>query len=205
MLTVIALKLSSLDLNFYLDLKEMVLVKVYKFIHLPVQSGSDGILRKMRRNYTVKDFEKIIHSFRKTIPNITISTDIIVGFPGENGKDFKKTLDLIKRIKPDIVNISKFGARPGTEASGMKQIDNRTAKSRSKKLSSLVKKIGLEKNREWKGEECLVLVNEKGKEKNQFIGRNEHYKPVVINTRSDMTGKFLKVKIKKVGQTYLKA
>lgn len=178
--------------------------KVYKFIHIPVQSGSDRVLRKMRRGYETKEFERIVKEFRK-LPNITLSTDIIVGFPSEKESDFKKTIELIKRIRPDIVNISKFAPRPRTEASRMRQLDSKIVKNSSKRLADLVKRIGLEKNRKWISKECDILVMKRGKRKNQLMGRNESYKPVIVEGKKNLMGKFLKVRITNSGTTHLKA
>jgi MiaB-like tRNA modifying enzyme len=179
--------------------------KVYKFIHIPVQSGSDRILRKMRRGYKTKDFERIVKEFRNTFSEVTFSTDVIVGFPGETERDFEKTIELIKKIKPDIVNVSKFGVRPGTEAKRMKQLDNKLVKKRSKKFADLVKKIGMEKNRERVSGECEILITERGKKKNQLMGRDEYYKPVIVESGNERMGKFLKVKITNFGSTHLNA
>ena len=93
--------------------------KLFKFIHIPVQSGNNDILTKMNRKYSVNEFMKIVNEFRKTIPKITISTDVICGFPSETYEQFEDTLDLINEIKPDHLNISRFGARPGTAAQNM--------------------------------------------------------------------------------------
>lgn len=179
--------------------------KVYKFIHIPVQSGSDHTLLRMKRGYETKDFERIVKEFRKSLPNITLSTDIIVGFPGERENDFKETFGLIKRTRPDIVNLSKFGARPKTEAARMKQVDNKITKGRSKRLADLVRKTGMEKNKKWVSKECVILITERGKRKNQFMGRNESYKPVIVEGKKDIMGRLLKVKIKNSGLTHLKA
>jgi MiaB-like tRNA modifying enzyme len=113
--------------------------KVSKFLHVPVQSGSDKILRAMKRGYSVSDFEKIVAAFRAEIPDIYISTDVIVGFPGETEEYFQKTIALIEKIKPGKVNVSKFGARPNTEAARMEQLDAKTIGERSRKLHGLVK------------------------------------------------------------------
>ncbi|NIO22565.1 MAG: tRNA (N(6)-L-threonylcarbamoyladenosine(37)-C(2))-methylthiotransferase [Candidatus Aenigmarchaeota archaeon] len=188
-------------------LKELIRVyenpKIYKFIHIPVQSGSDKVLEKMKRGYKTKDFERIVNMFRRKFPSITLSTDIIVGFPGETEKDFGKSLDLIKRIKPDIVNISKFSPRPKTAASRMRRVDNKVVKGRSKLMAEIVKETGFERNKKLIGNECPVLVNEKGKRKNQFMGRNESYKPVILTDRKNLMGKLLRVRITSAGRTYL--
>ncbi len=117
------------------------LEKIQKFLHLPVQSGSDNILKLMNRGYTVKDFVGIVERFRKAIPDIYLSTDVIAGFPGETEEDFQETVKLLKTIKPSKVNISKFGARPGTEAAKMKQIDVKTINERSRVLHELCSKV----------------------------------------------------------------
>lgn len=112
--------------------------KIMKFLHLPVQSGSDNILRAMKRGYTVLEFEKIVERFRKEIPDLFLSTDVIVGFPGEADKDFQKTVKFLRDVKPNKVNISKFGPRPGTGAAKMKQLDIETIKERSRVVYNIV-------------------------------------------------------------------
>jgi MiaB-like tRNA modifying enzyme len=114
--------------------------KVRKFLHLPVQSGSDKILRAMKRGYAVKDFVEIVERFRKEIPGLFLSTDIIVGFPSETEKDFEATVALLEKTKPGKVNVSKFGARPGTEAAKMKtkQLPVKTINERSRRLHEVV-------------------------------------------------------------------
>jgi len=188
-------------------LKDLVKIyrepKIYRFIHIPFQSGSDKILKSMNRGYHVKDFKKIVKEFRREFPDITLSTDIIVGFPGETERDFQKSLDLVRRIKPDIINVSKFSPRPRTQASRMRQLDNRVVKERSKIMAELVRKTGFERNKKLVKSEFSILVNERGKEKNQFMGRNEYYKPVVITSKKNVMGNFLKVRITSAGKTHL--
>lgn len=111
--------------------------KIIKFLHIPVESGSDAVLKDMNRNYKVKDFKKIIHRFRKEIPGIDISTDIICGYPSETERDFRETSRLIKEVKPDVLNISKFGSRPGTKAAKLKQLPSQVIKGRSVMLTKL--------------------------------------------------------------------
>ena len=113
--------------------------KIMKFLHLPLQSGSDKVLKEMKRGHSVKDFIDIVKLFRKSIPNISIATDIIVGYPTETEQDFKKTLNIIKQIKPEILNISKFSSRPSTEAQKLKQLDSKIILRRSQELSKLYK------------------------------------------------------------------
>jgi threonylcarbamoyladenosine tRNA methylthiotransferase CDKAL1 len=177
--------------------------KVYKFLHVPVQSGSDRVLRLMKRRYTVRDFEQVVSGFRKAFPGITIITDVIVGFPGETENDFKKTFDLIKKLKPDFVNLSRFGARPGTEAAGMKQLDGAVIKDRSKRLRAVIKTLSVDANRKFLGKQNFILISERGKKPNQWVGRNEFYKPVIVETKTHLMGKSVIVKITGLKETHL--
>ena len=108
--------------------------KIFKFLHMPVQSGSNQVLKAMRRFYSIENFINLAKRFRYEFPLSTLSTDIIVGYPTEAEVDFQKTIRLIKEVKPDIVNISKYGSRPGTQSERMIQLDPQIMKTRSKKL-----------------------------------------------------------------------
>jgi len=155
--------------------------KIYKFLHLPVQSGSNYILEKMNRGYTREDFLKIVSKFRKKHPEITLSTDIIVGFPGEDEKAFNETIDLIKSAGPDIVNITRFSARPFTRAKKMKErVPTKVAKERSRKLTKLCKTISKKINQRYIGKRYTMLITEYDKKHDTFVGRNDNYKPVVL-------------------------
>ncbi len=178
--------------------------KIYKFLHLPLQSGSNIVLRDMKRHYETEDFKELVKKFRKELPFVTIWTDVIVGFPGETEKDFKETISLLKETKPDFVNASKYGNRPGTEAEKMEQVPGEVIKSRSRELGCLVEKLNMESNKRWLGKECQVLVTERGRGKNQYTGRNEAYKSVLIETERDLLGKFVTVKINDSGKRHLK-
>jgi threonylcarbamoyladenosine tRNA methylthiotransferase CDKAL1 len=178
--------------------------KVFKFLHLPVQSGDNQILEKMRRFYTVADFKKIVEAFREAFPKITIATDVICGFPGEDEKAFEKTLKLIEEVKPDVVNTSKFFARPRTPAANMPDsVQLPEIKRRSAMLSSLAYKIAVEKNREWIGWEGEVLIDEAGKVAGSWMGRNFAYKPIVVKSWENMLGKVVQVKIYDAFATHL--
>ena len=168
--------------------------RVYKFLHLPVQSGDDKVLEDMNRFYKAADFRKIVAEFRKEIPDVTISTDIIAGFPTEDEKAFHKSLDLLKEIRPDVLNISRFWARPGTEAEKMTQLHGRVTNQRSRRIAEAFNTIALENNRKWIDWQGCVLVSEKGK-RGDFCARNYAYKPVILKEGKDIMGRFLKVKI----------
>lgn len=119
--------------------------KIMRFIHLPVQSGSENVLKNMKRIHTVENFKLIVKKFREEFPDISIATDIIVGYPAETDEDFDLTLNLIKEIKPEVINISKFSSRHGTQASKLKQLPSQIIDKRSHKLNDLIKEIKKEK------------------------------------------------------------
>jgi MiaB-like tRNA modifying enzyme len=180
--------------------------KVFKFLHLPVQSGDDEVLRLMNRHYSVDDFRRIVNSFRKEIPEITLATDVICGFPGESREAFERTVELIKEIQPDIVNISKFFPRPRTPAGDMKPfVHPREVKERSRRLAEVSKRVSLERNRAWLGWEGRILVDEVGKKVLSWVGRNFAYKPVVVKSGEVLFGRFLVVRVVRVFPTYLEA
>jgi MiaB-like tRNA modifying enzyme len=175
--------------------------KVYKFLHLPLQSGDDEILQAMRREYTVADFLRIVEKFREKIPDLYLCTDVIVGFPGEGNEEFARTYELIKKITPDKINISRFSPLPGTEASKLPQVSGREIAARSREISALCREICLERNLSYLGREVGGFVIEPG-EKGGYILRAENYKPVII--ASGRPGEFLRVKVTEAFPTYLK-
>ena len=181
--------------------------KMFKFLHLPVQSGDDFILKKMNRFYSTQDFKDIITKFRAAIPEITIATDVICGFPGENLNAFSNTIQLLQDVKPDIVNVSKFFPRPKTEAKKMKDnlVDLREIKRRTTETANLARLISIERNKNWKGWIGDVLIDEKGKISCSWIGRNFAYKPVVVKSLDNLLGKTFKIKIEATFPTYLSA
>jgi len=181
--------------------------KMFKFLHLPVQSGDDFILKKMNRFYSIQDFKDIITKFRAAIPEITIATDVICGFPGENLNAFSNTIQLLQDVKPDIVNVSKFFPRPKTEAKKMKDnlVDLREIKRRTTETANLARLISIERNKNWKGWIGDVLIDEKGKISCSWIGRNFAYKPVVVKSLDNLLGKTFKIKIEATFPTYLSA
>ena len=158
--------------------------KVYKFLHIPVQSGSNKVLNDMKRGHTAETFKDIVRRTKEKFLDFTISTDIIVGFPSETKEDFEKTIDMLKETRPDIVNLSKYSARPGTEASEMVQIDSSEMKKRSKTIFDLINKISLENNQKWIGWQGEVLFDEKTEE--GIKGRNFAYKSIFVNEKVEI-------------------
>jgi len=176
--------------------------KIYKFLHLPVQSGDNEILEKMNRIYKVEDFEEIVKAFKENF-RLQLWTDVIAGYPGETKEQFERTLELIKRVKPDWVNVSKFGSRPNTEAAKLKPLPSGIVKERSRIASEIVREISLEKNKEWMDWKGTVLVSERGKKPGQWRGRNFAYKPVLVGSNNNLLGKFVEVKIVEASTSHL--
>jgi MiaB-like tRNA modifying enzyme len=174
--------------------------KMFKFLHIPIQSGSDKVLEDMERQYKIKDVEAIIQAFRKELPEMLISTDIICGYPAETEQDFEQTVQLIKKLKLDIVNTSKFCSMPRTFASRLKQLPSEEIKSRSSKLSFLHKQINLEKNKALVGKTYPCIIDDYEDAKT-MIARNINYKPILI--KSGKLGDYADIKIVNNTETHL--
>ena len=179
--------------------------KIFKFIHLPVQSGDDQILERMQRFYSVKDFKRIVNAFRACFSEMTLATDVICGFPGEDKEAFEKTLQLIEDVKPDIVNVSKFFARPRTLAAEMHgdAVSFQEIKRRSNLAAELARKVAFEKNQRWVGWTGEIFIDEVGKIPSSWVGRNFAYKPIVVKSDENLLGKTFHVKIVRALSTYL--
>jgi MiaB-like tRNA modifying enzyme len=168
--------------------------KVFKFLHLPIQSGDNNILEKMNRNYTVDEFREIVNKFRIAIPNLTLSTDVIVGFPGETVEQFNNSLDLIKDIRPDVLNISRYIPRPGTVSFKMEdKVPEGAIKDRSRIMTDIFNNISRMNNEKWLGWSGDILIDEKGKD-DSWIGRNFAYKQVIVKGDYKL-GQIVKVKV----------
>jgi MiaB-like tRNA modifying enzyme len=180
--------------------------KIFKFVHLPVQSGDDVILKRMRRFYSVQDFKRIVNAFRASFPEITLATDVICGFPGESEEAFKETSQLIEEVKIDVVNVSKFFARPRTAAAEMQEdfVPFQEIKRRSSSIAKLARKVVSERNQRWVGWTGEVFVDEVGKISGSLVGRNFAYKPVTVKGAKDLLGKTLRVKVVRSFPTFLK-
>lgn len=174
--------------------------RMYRFLHIPVQSGSDSVLKNMNRGYTAQDFMELVDTLRACIPEISIATDIITGFPGETDEDHEKTKELIRQLHADTLNITRFSSRPGTKAASMEQLHGRILKERSTELTELKNKVELEVNKRLVGSRFRSLATEIGKE--GTIVRTPYYRPVVI--REDIPlGTFVNVEITDCRSTYL--
>ncbi|MFH0870208.1 MAG: tRNA (N(6)-L-threonylcarbamoyladenosine(37)-C(2))-methylthiotransferase [archaeon] len=176
--------------------------RVFKFVHLPLQSGNDRILKMMNRKYSVADFVFLVKKLREAIPDITLATDVIVGFPSETDQEFEDTCALLEKLRIPVINITKFYPRPGTPAKKLKMLPNNVAKSRSLRLSMLYRKVIT--NAEWIGWQGEVIIDEMGKD-GSWAGHNDYYKQVVIKNAKLSLGQKVMVKVVKAEQFYLEA
>ena len=175
--------------------------RIYRFLHIPVQSGSDRVLRKMNRSYSAEEFFGLADKVRSAYPGISLSTDLISGFPGETDEDHRKSVELIGRLRADTVNITRFSSRPGTEAASMEPVHGRISKDRSAELTEMKNKVEYRNNAEIIGRIEKALVTEVGKE-GTMIARTQNYRPVAVV--SDLpVGSFIKAEITGCEPTYL--
>ena len=170
---------------------------IMPYIHLPIQSGSDEILKKMNRRYTISEYKKLFDSIKNKVPNVSITTDIIVGFPNETEEDFQKTLDIVNYCKFDGAYTFIFSKRVGTVASLMEdKISFEEKEKRLHKLNELVNKYSLENNQKYLNKDVDVLVTGKSdRGDNKVCGYTDTMKLVNIVGSKDLIGKIVKVKI----------
>ena len=178
--------------------------KLMPYIHLPIQSGSDRILKAMNRQYTVAEYEKIVAAFRAVRPDIAISSDFIVGFPGETEEDFEQTLALVKRVRYASSFSFKFSARPGTPASLMKnQISEDVKTRRLIKLQKLLQSQQRAFNEGTVGKVLDVLLTERGKGRGQLLGYSPYMQGTVVKAPLSKLGEIVRVKITGASATAL--
>ncbi len=177
--------------------------KLMPFIHLPIQSGSDKVLKLMNRKHKVEEYIDIHNKLKKINPLIKLSSDFIIGYPGEEKSDYERTLKLVKEIK--FINSFSFifSSRPGTKASKLNEIDKNISKERLIELQSLLFKNQIEHNKSLEGKEINVLVENKLADQNKFFGRNEYFNSVIFESDKNEVGKIVKVNIEKSNQNTL--
>ena len=173
--------------------------KLMPYLHLPIQSGSNKILKAMNRKYTKERYLEIIQHLKKARPDIAITSDFIVGFPGETDTDFDDTMDVVKSIKFAGSYSFKYSARPGTPASLLKHtIEDDISNKRLKILQEELTKYQTEFNNSFLGRNLSVLFEKKGKKDNQYVGRSEYLQPVHVFSKKSLIGKILNVDINKI-------
>ena len=169
-------------------------------IHLPVQSGSDRILKRMNRHYDRESYLKIVEKLRKTAPDITISTDVIGGFPGETDEDFEQTLDIARKVEYDSAFTFIYSPREGTPAAKFEdQVPDEVCHERFDRLVDVMNEISLKKNQEYKGKTYEVIAEGISRNDDKVIsGRTDGFK--LVNFTSDrspeqLMGRKVKVEI----------
>ena len=186
------------------------LIEVYKFskklmplVHLPIQSGSNKILKLMNRSHTIEEYLEIFDKLKKINSNIELSSDFIIGYPGEGEKDFDDTLNLIKKIK--FINSYSFifSPRPGTIAANYELIDKKISKKRLKKVQNLLFENQIKMNKSYENKILNVLVENLTKDKKQTYGRSQHMTSVIFDGQKEDIGKILPVRIKKTNRSTL--
>ena len=175
--------------------------RIYRFLHIPVQSGSDHVLDMMSRHYTSEDFFSLIDAIRERYPDMSIATDLISGFPGESNEDHEESVALIRRLRADTVNITRFSPRPGTEAFGMPQINGRISKERSTELTEVKNATENDVNTNMIGRTYRALVSETSAD-GSVIARTGNYRPVVIKEDISL-GTFIDATVTDCRPTYL--
>ena len=172
-------------------------------VHLPVQSGSDKILDLMNRKHTISEYYKVYDQLKKINSNIEFSSDFIIGYPGEEDKDFKDTFNLIKNIK--FINSYSFifSPRPGTVAANLKLIDKEISMNRLEKIQNQLYENQTEMNKSIKNKVINVLVENLTDDKTKVFGRSEYMTPVIFNGKKDDIGKIMPVKVNKINRTTL--
>ncbi|WAM34802.1 tRNA (N6-isopentenyl adenosine(37)-C2)-methylthiotransferase MiaB [Caldicellulosiruptor morganii] len=180
------------------------LEKVCEHIHLPVQSGSTRILKEMNRHYTKEDYLKLVEKLKNNIPDIAITTDIIVGFPGETEEDFEDTLDVVKKVEFDSAFTFMYSKRRGTRAAQMpNQVPDEVKRERFQRLLKLVEEIALKKNKQMLGNTYEILIDGYAKKNNLLVGRTRTNKVVNVKCSEDFMYKFVNVRILEATEHWL--
>ena len=177
--------------------------KLMPLVHLPVQSGSDKVLELMNRKHTIKEYLNIYQKLKKKNPLIKFSSDFIIGYPGENEKDFNASLELVKKIKFINSYSFVFSPRPGTAASKLKLIDRKITQNRLEIIQEHLFNQQIRINKSLENSIIDVLVENKTTENNKFFGRSEYMTSVIFNGNDEDVGKVVKVKINKSNQNTL--
>ena len=177
--------------------------KLMPLVHLPVQSGSNKVLKAMNRKHTIKEYLKVVEKLIEFKPNIKFSSDFIIGYPTETYEDFHQTLKLMNNIK--FINSYSFifSARPGTPAYNLEMVSEKEAKKRLIEFQFLANKIKINYRKELINNNAKVLFENKAKNKNKYFGRDEYFNSVIVESKSNLIGKIKDVKILTVNQNTL--
>ncbi|MDG1282255.1 MAG: tRNA (N6-isopentenyl adenosine(37)-C2)-methylthiotransferase MiaB [Pseudorhodobacter sp.] len=169
--------------------------EVMPYLHLPVQSGSDRILKAMNRKHTAEDYLRLIDRIRAARPDILLTSDFIVGFPGETDEDFEATMALIERVNYGMAYSFKYSARPGTPAAEKPEVDSAVADARLQRLQALLSKQQKAAQEAMVGRDVTVLYEKKGRMPGQMVGKSDHLHAVHVTDPSGVPGELVRVRI----------
>tara|TARA_B100000927_G_scaffold131920_1_gene106203 strand:- start:472 stop:1059 length:588 start_codon:yes stop_codon:yes gene_type:complete len=172
--------------------------KLMPYLHLPVQSGSDKVLKLMNRKHTRDFYFEIIEKVRKVKPDIALSSDFIIGFPGETDKDFEDTIDLIERVKYMNSYSFKYSPRPGTPAANREEIDEAILNERLKIIQDLLNEQQIEYNNQFVKKTVQVLIDGAGKNLGQIKGKSQFNQSVALQGEKEIIGQIIPVQINEV-------
>lgn len=176
--------------------------KMYKFLHIPIQSASNSVLKHMNRFYTIEEAELIINEFRKEFPEGVIATDIIVGYPTETEEDHKKNVEFIEKYRPEVLNISKFSSHKQTSAGKLKTLKSNIIKKRTTELMRLHRETSKQAKKKYLDKERIAFVNKKIGDR-LHEARDENYNIILIKSEEEVLGEEVKVIIREIGVHHL--
>lgn len=181
--------------------------KVVRHLHIPLQAGSDSVLKRMRRKYTCGNYKQKIDKIKEALPGLAITSDVIVGFPGETEEEYMETYDFVREIGYSELHVFPYSQRTGTPAARMdNQVDKDTKNERVARMIELSDQLAKEYASRYEGEILEVIpeeVYEEDPEKNDsLVGYTDNYMKVIFNGTKDLIGKIVRVKITKAGYPY---
>ncbi|AKL85230.1 tRNA (N(6)-L-threonylcarbamoyladenosine(37)-C(2))-methylthiotransferase MtaB [Bacillus atrophaeus] len=180
--------------------------KIVRHLHIPIQSGSNTVLKRMRRKYTMEFFADRLNKLKKALPGLAVTSDVIVGFPGETEEEFMETYNFIKENRFSELHVFPYSKRTGTPAARMEdQVDENVKNDRVHQLIALSDQLAKEYASDYEGEVLEIIPEEAFKETNEsnlFVGYTDNYMKVVFKGTEDLIGKLVKVKIEKAGYPY---
>jgi len=170
--------------------------RVYKYFHIPVQSGDDEVLRLMNRRYTVKEYKWLHRKIKARYPDSMVATDIIVGHPGETEEAFMNTVRLVEELRFEKVHLAQYSIRPHTRAAAMPQVPDNVKKRRSSYLMKIIERLGYEVNSRYVGRRVRALAVEKAFREGSLVARLDNYTPVIVPYDESLLGRWLEVNVK---------
>ncbi len=180
--------------------------KIVRHLHMPLQAGSDSVLKRMRRKYSTEYYKQKVEKIRKALPGLAITSDVIVGFPGETEEEFMETYNFIRDLGYSELHVFPYSQRTGTPAARMEnQVDDETKNDRVHRLIELSNQLAKEYASNYEGEVLEVIPEEHSKEEpnsNIIVGYTDNYLRVKFEGTDDLIGKVVRVKVTKAGYPY---